>query len=201
MAPPPPDRKLLFFSGSDKQEAQPTRGHMMLHGTQVIVVSVLDPSGLCGSGSGSGSGSGPLVQQQQGQSLEGGPLLVQVQLRLPQHVHQHRVAHLVQHHLLRQLGAQSAGVRGQGTGVRGQDTGSTSILPSSLAPTRLLASSRGLEGRNTSTELTATWGGRPAGTGALRLGAEPKETLLSMLSGMCFSPVPRETTMPSALTW
>lgn len=40
-------------------------------------------------------------------------------------------------------------------------TQSTSILPSSLAPTKDLASSRGLEGRKTSTELTATWGGFP----------------------------------------
>lgn len=40
-------------------------------------------------------------------------------------------------------------------------TQSTSILPSSFAPTKLLASSRGLEGRKTSTELTTTWGGLP----------------------------------------
>lgn len=40
-------------------------------------------------------------------------------------------------------------------------TQSTSILPSSLAPMKDLASSRGLEGRKTSTELTATWGGLP----------------------------------------
>lgn len=43
-------------------------------------------------------------------------------------------------------------------------TQSTSILPSSLAPTKLLASSRGLEGRKTSTELTTTWGGLPVDT-------------------------------------
>lgn len=43
-------------------------------------------------------------------------------------------------------------------------TQSTSILPSSFAPMMLLASSRGLEGRKTSTELTSTWGGLPGGT-------------------------------------
>lgn len=40
-------------------------------------------------------------------------------------------------------------------------TQSTSILPSSLTPTKVLASSSGFEGLNTSTELTATWGGLP----------------------------------------
>ena len=52
-------------------------------------------------------------------------------------------------------------------------TQSTSIFPSSLAPTKLLASSSGLVGLKTSTDATATWGGFP---------------------------VPRETTTPSRWT-
>lgn len=40
--------------------------------------------------------------------LEHLPLLIQVHLGLPQHVHQDRVTHLIQHHLLSQLRTQSA---------------------------------------------------------------------------------------------
>lgn len=43
-------------------------------------------------------------------------------------------------------------------------TQSTNILPSSLAPTNDLASSRGLEGRKTSTEVTTSCGGLPGKT-------------------------------------
>lgn len=53
-------------------------------------------------------------------------------------------------------------------------TQSTTILPSSLAPNTVFASSQGLEGRKTSTELTGTCGGFP---------------------------VPRETTSPNFLTF
>lgn len=53
-------------------------------------------------------------------------------------------------------------------------TQSTTILPSSLAPNMVFASSQGLEGRKTSTELTGTCGGFP---------------------------VPRETTSPNFLTF
>lgn len=41
-----------------------------------------------------------VVEEQLGQALKAVPLFIQVHLRLPHHVHQDRVAHLVQQHLL-----------------------------------------------------------------------------------------------------
>lgn len=49
-----------------------------------------------------------LIQQQLCKGLEALPLLIQVHLGFPHHVHQDCITHLIQHHFLRQLGTQSA---------------------------------------------------------------------------------------------
>lgn len=49
-----------------------------------------------------------LIQQQLCKGLEALPLLIQVHLGFPHHVHQDCITNLIQHHLLRQLGTQSA---------------------------------------------------------------------------------------------
>lgn len=48
------------------------------------------------------------VQEQFCQGLKAFPLLIQVHLGFPHHVHQDCIAHLIKHHLLGQLGTKSA---------------------------------------------------------------------------------------------